>query len=37
MDSKVCNVAIAGCGSMGVENLFDKSIPFVYSFAGAVF
>lgn len=31
------NVAIVGCGSMGVEQLFDKTIPFTYSFAGAVF
>lgn len=30
------NVAIVGCGSMGVERLFDKAIPFTYSFAGAV-
>lgn len=34
---KVYNVAIIGCGQMGVELLFDVTIPFTYSFAGAIF
>jgi len=31
------NVAIVGCGSMGVEQLFETTLPFTYSFAGAIF
>lgn len=37
VDNKRYNVAIVGCGSMGVQNLFEKDIVFTYSFAGAVF
>lgn len=33
---KTYNVAIVGCGPMGVENFFDDTIPYTYSFAGAV-
>lgn len=31
------NVAIVGCGVMGIELIFDKTLPFLYTFAGAVF
>jgi len=33
---KKYNVAVIGCGKAGVGNLFDKSLPFTYSFVGAV-
>lgn len=31
------NVAIVGCGYMGVTHLFDTTFPFTYSYAGAIF
>lgn len=36
MAEKKYNSAIIGCGSMGVGNIDEKTIPFTYSFAGAV-
>ena len=30
-------VAIVGCGAMGIELIFDKTLPFLYTFAGAIF
>ena len=28
--------AVIGCGRMGVTNIDDKTLPFTYSFAGAI-